>query len=291
MSNKITISFFFQSVKTTKDVVEDAAVDTFIRSFLSEKKIHNYEDYELFSLKSQRTLTGTFSQNKIISGCEFVLQLRKNNSTKEIVSGNEIDDIEIEIIDEDEEQRGQILSNESINYSKYKNCQLDEIFNDTIVINCYLNIGTFNKIIEFYVKSISKKEKKEHGGFLLGKYYKMKEDAYEIFVEEIVIPDEYAFHDEYQIDFGTQAMIKLDSVLQKNKNLHLIGWFHTHPGHTPFLSKFDLNVHFGSFNEPYQIAIVTDTLTDNFDTVVFTRKLNMQMNNKEDMKKYLSWKK
>ncbi|MBK9013914.1 MAG: hypothetical protein IPM82_07420 [Saprospiraceae bacterium] len=71
----------------------------------------------------------------------------------------------------------------------------------------------------------------------------------------------------------------------------LLGWFHTHPGHTPYLSDIDLKkTHELFYTRPFQVAIVLDTLTENFDTGIFSRKKSGQVNNKADFKHWVAWK-
>ncbi|MBI4670895.1 MAG: Mov34/MPN/PAD-1 family protein [Chloroflexi bacterium] len=42
----------------------------------------------------------------------------------------------------------------------------------------------------------------------------------------------------------------------------IVGWYHTHPGWTIFLSKWDLFIHENFFREPWQIALVIDPSLD-----------------------------
>ncbi|MEM2900842.1 MAG: hypothetical protein QXT63_08635, partial [Thermoplasmata archaeon] len=40
----------------------------------------------------------------------------------------------------------------------------------------------------------------------------------------------------------------------------LVGWYHSHPGHTSFLSVTDLETQRKQFNKPYQVALVIDPI-------------------------------
>ncbi len=273
----------FQNKKINREITLDIDINIFIKQMLSKTDIVDYSEYELFSIEKNRAVTGTFSENNIKQNCEFILQIRNKKKIEKEYSELTDIDIDIELIDNNENERGQLFQTENIDNSKYKEYLLDEIYDSTIVKKCYIHNNTFNEIKEFCIESIKKKIKKEYGAFLLGKFFKKSDNEYIIYIEKFVIPTCYAFHNEYRIDFGSKAMIELDAALQKNKNMCLIGWFHTHPGHSVFLSNYDLNAHYGSFNEPYQTAIVTDTLTEEFDTGIFTRKINMEMNNIEDV--------
>lgn len=161
---------------------------------------------------------------------------------------------------------------------------------DTLIKNVFIQTQIYANITAFAAQSAKTDPIKETGGFLLGNYQTTQSNAYDISIEKFYVPTSFQYQDEYQLHFGTDAMLELDRELQKNNHLILIGWLHTHPGHTPFLSRFDLNVHFGSFYNPWQIAIVIDPLTPNCDTGFFTKRTNQLMNNKKDLKEYWEWK-
>jgi len=157
----------------------------------------------------------------------------------------------------------------------YYEIDLTKIWDSTHVNKCYLHPSIVQIINVFSSKSVdgSLEIAPEVGGFLLGKFYCVDKhtEKYDIYISTFVEPSEVEHQDQYQLSFGTKAMIELDSALQTHKDLTLIGWFHTHPNHGPFLSMPDLNIHNGSFRYNYQVAIVLDTYTPEFDTGIFSR--------------------
>jgi proteasome lid subunit RPN8/RPN11 len=46
----------------------------------------------------------------------------------------------------------------------------------------------------------------------------------------------------------------------------IVGWYHSHPGHTCFMSKVDLETQRTIFNEPYHVALVIDPLNRDIRT-------------------------
>jgi len=42
----------------------------------------------------------------------------------------------------------------------------------------------------------------------------------------------------------------------------IVGWYHTHPGWTIFLSEWDLFIHRSFFKDPWQFALVIDPSLD-----------------------------
>ena len=56
-----------------------------------------------------------------------------------------------------------------------------------------------------------------------------------------------------------------------------------------FLSKPDLTIHEGFFQEPYQFAMEIDSLTENLDTAFFTRDKNGNINNQDRLLPGVQW--
>lgn len=46
----------------------------------------------------------------------------------------------------------------------------------------------------------------------------------------------------------------------------IVGWYHSHPGHTCFISRIDLETQRSIFNEPYHVALVIDPLNREIKT-------------------------
>jgi len=129
----------------------------------------------------------------------------------------------------------------------------------------------------------------EIGGFLLGaKEWRDDTQQYQVFITQFV-PITPEMNNVYQIEFGTQAWLKLTLVQEEYPTLKIIGWFHTHPGHGLFLSKPDLKIHEGFFQEPYTLAMEIDTLSKGLDTAFFTRTQEGIINNTPNKKALTQW--
>jgi proteasome lid subunit RPN8/RPN11 len=130
----------------------------------------------------------------------------------------------------------------------------------------------------------------EVGGFILGQYYLTDKNRFiiscDVFCPAIEVDDKSPT----KLIIGEKANIALEAIFEEYHHLCLIGWFHTHPGHSPYLSKTDLDcTHELFYKKEYQIAIVLDPTTIEFDTGIFTRKSTNQMNNKCDYKAWIGW--
>ncbi len=211
-----------------------------------------------------------------------------------------IKDIDIDIdLDESSISRGLITNISEVSLNAYTEINLSDQWDESFVKSCYISKKAITDIYSVCREEQRKKGKEgkapEIGGFLIGKYLKYEGDKeiYDLFIESYLQPSETEHQDIYQIRFGTKAMHELDNVLHQSQELALVGWFHTHPGHGPFLSQPDLNIHNGTFTAKHQIAIVIDPY-NNYDTGIFTRYQNPDMKNlssvnNKGQKKWFSW--
>jgi len=85
-------------------------------------------------------------------------------------------------------------------------------------------------------------------------------------------------------------MLALDDALVAHSEDVLLGWFHTHPGHTPFFSETDLATHQAFFKADYHVAIVTDPCKTTFPTVILARKQNGKMTSEWNDQDWIQWK-
>jgi proteasome lid subunit RPN8/RPN11 len=101
----------------------------------------------------------------------------------------------------------------------------------------------------------------EIGGFLLGnRCYCPTERMHYIRIDnyseaQFTSADEVSLH----IDYKTWQQLheELDGKHEKSR---LLGWYHSHPGHTVFLSPMDFNVHELGFTEEWMVALVIDPI-------------------------------
>lgn len=183
------------------------------------------------------------------------------------------------------------LQIDSLIMQDYISINLCEYMQDSWVENVFLHKKVIQSINNWVSKSLEHASVSEVGGFILGRFAEKESLLYSVSLEDFCPAENIDFSSANLLDFGSQALIDLDRKQQELKELSLIAWFHTHPGHTPFLSDLDLHLHHGFFKQPYQLAIVLDSLTENHDTGFFSLQTkNPNMNNKKDFKKWVSWK-
>jgi proteasome lid subunit RPN8/RPN11 len=125
-----------------------------------------------------------------------------------------------------------------------------KIFIDEIVlkeIDDYLSSDTSNEL----------------GGVLLGNVYKDRNDNLFIVIDS-GIRAEHSTSSISRLTFTHETWDYINSVLEeKYPSKKILGWYHSHPGHTVFLSGHDLFIHENFFNLPFMVAYVFDpTIND-----------------------------
>jgi proteasome lid subunit RPN8/RPN11 len=161
---------------------------------------------------------------------------------------------------------------------------------DSLVSKVFLHPACIREIHQWATESLAEEPVSEVGGFLLGRFQKEKENQYEVSIEVFVPAKEVDYSSPTVLDFGAKALLAVDQALQEYPELEMIGWFHTHPGHTPYLSTMDLRIHDGFYRQPYHVAVVLDSLTPAFDTGIFSRMKQGTVNNKRPNSRWISWK-
>ncbi|MCC6461138.1 MAG: hypothetical protein IT260_11745 [Saprospiraceae bacterium] len=186
-----------------------------------------------------------------------------------------------------------------IDAGAYLHIALGQMWNDSVVEDIYMHnkcIVELDRMVQTENVQLKRPEMihnvPEIGGIFLGQYARLPEQAkkYLLTIDEFV-PIKPAQHDVFQIEFSTESLVmELGDAQDKYPNLSVIGWFHTHPGHGLFLSKPDLAIHNGFFDDEFQIAMEIDSLSENLDTAFFTMNSNGQVNNSIFYKpSWLSW--
>lgn len=101
----------------------------------------------------------------------------------------------------------------------------------------------------------------EVGGFLYGnRYVCPNSNSGQFYIKidnfseaQFTSADDVSLH----IDNLTWIQVQ-DELAGKYSGKKLMGWYHSHPGHTVFLSAMDINVHDISFTDEWMVALVID---------------------------------
>jgi proteasome lid subunit RPN8/RPN11 len=101
-------------------------------------------------------------------------------------------------------------------------------------------------------------------GFLLGEACTWKGESYSV-VRDVVTTELRSTAS--KVRFDPKAFPKLFHGLDDSGfDYILVGWYHSHPGHTCFLSGTDLETQRSMFNQPYHVALVIDPINRDIKT-------------------------
>ena len=185
-------------------------------------------------------------------------------------------------------------------HGKYYIINMNAIFDDTAIEKVYISRDCILGIYRFFLEFLKSNNKtNETGCFIIGRWEEASSNTYNISLEEVIEPGNDAIYGEYELDFGTQIGIGLESAIidirqTTHKDYVQTCWIHSHPGLGLFLSNHDLVVQSQlvySEHPTRMLAMVIDSNTESLDTALFTAKRSGEMNNKEDMNLILSFEK
>ena len=103
---------------------------------------------------------------------------------------------------------------------------------------------------------------REVGGVLIGEA--CRDDAGQMFVVAThALQAEFAEESRGQLTFTHNTWLKIHRTLETQyPEKTIVGWYHTHPGWSIFLSDWDLFIHQNFFKQPWQVALVIDPSLD-----------------------------
>ena len=177
-----------------------------------------------------------------------------------------------------------------------KALNMDQLWSDSTISTIFLGPDFQRELTDFFAAYrqrmglTSPQIAVEIGGFLLGRYARDdKNKKYQVLIESFVpisSENEHSLH----LEFNTRSLSsELGDAQDLYPDLVVVGWFHTHPGHGLFLSKPDLAIQRGFFDEDFQFAMEIDSLSDDYDLGFFTHKKNGDINNMAPKNEWFSW--
>ncbi|MBI5302636.1 MAG: Mov34/MPN/PAD-1 family protein [Chloroflexi bacterium] len=103
---------------------------------------------------------------------------------------------------------------------------------------------------------------REVGGVLIGEVCR-DQDGHLFVVASHAIKAEFAQESRGQLTFTHNTWLKIHHTLEAQfPGKLIVGWYHTHPGWSIFLSDWDLFIHQNFFKQPWQVALVIDPSLD-----------------------------
>ena len=107
---------------------------------------------------------------------------------------------------------------------------------------------------------------REVGGFLLGGYHVHRGGPY--LDLQVAVPALKARGEGISLTFDNEVMRDFHAEkAERFPDLLVLGWYHTHPHHSVFLSEHDVFIHQGFFNAPHHVAVVVDPYKPRYERV------------------------
>ena len=133
----------------------------------------------------------------------------------------------------------------------------------------YTGVAESGKPFDVYLSATAEKKIRQHAekeaprrlevmGFLLGEVKEWRGQEY-VVVRDVVTTELKSSSS--KVRFDPEGFPKLFGNLDDSGfDYVLVGWYHSHPGHTCFLSRTDLETQRRMFDQPYHTAIVIDPI-------------------------------
>jgi proteasome lid subunit RPN8/RPN11 len=99
----------------------------------------------------------------------------------------------------------------------------------------------------------------EIGGWMIGSWRADQNTGEEFIVVERCLPALHALRGSAYITFTQDSQVAMFEIMEeKFPDKELVGWYHSHPKMSVFLSSYDLFLHNSFFPHPWQVALVLE---------------------------------
>jgi proteasome lid subunit RPN8/RPN11/cell division protein FtsB len=117
-------------------------------------------------------------------------------------------------------------------------------------------------VIEDIKGYLSSDKTKELGGVLLGDIFSDDSNNNFIVIDEVIIA-RYTEANVTRLTFTHKTWEDINKKIDEEyPDKRVLGWFHSHPGHTVFLSSYDKFIHENFFNKDFMVAYVFDPINN-----------------------------
>ena len=121
----------------------------------------------------------------------------------------------------------------------------------------YIEAGAFRKMMGHCARLGN--NNLEAMGFLMGDEYTFEGYRHTV-VEDVVTSELDSSAVSVKISDFSPMFEEMHNMEKAGKNYILVGWYHSHPGHTCFLSAMDISTQRRMFKEDYHVAVVVDPI-------------------------------
>lgn len=177
---------------------------------------------------------------------------------------------------------------EDIGFEGYTELPLSEIASgkSLLVRKVWIQNSTVEELSNFVELSLKTEPVNEVGGFFLGRVVK-KDGHFWLMIDRFEANMRPHISEPGRLMFSPEFLTHIDNLLESNSQ-ELLGWIHTHPGHTAYLSNMDVNLQNTIFPLAHQVALVIDCLTEKWEYALLGRNVDNAVETKPIRKHY--WK-
>ncbi len=98
---------------------------------------------------------------------------------------------------------------------------------------------------------------REVGGFLVGRPYEWQGQMYLEIVD--ALPSKRVSSSAVHFTFSSETWGQAQTTVREEfGDMHIVGWYHTHPRMHVFMSAQDIDIHQGFFREPWHVSLVIE---------------------------------
>ena len=278
-----TVKIIKLNLPVEEEVVEETRPPFYVRWFAMGKSLILYASGALL----------------LLIGLLVLLWLLRRKRKTKVMDDDESQHV-MQMVEEEENDYKVGLDYIRQHPEQYFTVNMEDFSLDTAVKKVYFSREAVKSINSYYKAFLEQPERtNETGCYLIGGWETVdgNDEQYNISIEEMVIPGDDAVYDEYSLNFGLKIGIMLGSnirnLCEKTGRYYVhTAWMHSHPGLGLFLSSHDLVVQkqLAYPDAPKRmVAIVIDTNTPNWQMAFFTAKNSGVMNNKDDLRKTISF--
>lgn len=130
-------------------------------------------------------------------------------------------------------------------------------------------VNIFKSVYEKIMQHAKTDLHNELGGILLGKY----DEQNNVSIEDIIIANKVEngpMHIKFTHDSWQGIYEQFDN---RNDDLKIVGWYHTHPGIGVFLSSMDRFIVENFFNASYHLSLVVDPIKEEMGIFSYREKI------------------
>jgi len=125
-------------------------------------------------------------------------------------------------------------------------------------LKIFIKQETLRKIDDYLKSDINN----ELGGVLIGDVCLIEGNRKFIKIDNLIIA-KHTNSSLSRLTFTHETWVNINEILERDfPDKKILGWFHSHPGHTVFLSNFDVFIQENFFNMDYMVAYVYDPTID-----------------------------